>query len=69
MQVSKDEVVNLISGGKDYALTAEKLGYANVQMVYNWPNKIGVTLLKSIVLRMRAARIAVPKEWEKPKSK
>jgi len=65
MQVKKMDVVKHISGGKDYALTAEKLGYANVQMVYNWPNKIGVTLLKAIMLRMRANGIAVPEKWVK----
>lgn len=65
--VKKEDVVKHISGGKDYAKTAELLEYANVQMVYNWPKKIGITLLKAIVQRMRIARIPVPADWIAPK--
>ena len=65
MAVKKDDVVKHISGGKDYALTASRLGYANVHMVYNWPSKIGTSLLKAIMLRMRAEGIEIPDAWKR----
>jgi hypothetical protein len=59
-------VVKQIGGHKNaYSLTAEKLGYANVQMVYNWPHEISRSLMASIILRMRAGQIDVPASWVK----
>lgn len=69
MRLKKNDVVERIAGKKDYVLCAEKLGYSSVQIVYNWPKLMGPTLMKSIVLRMRANRIAVPDEWKSPKGK
>jgi len=67
MKLTKLQVVKHLTGAKDYAKAAEMLGYANVQMVYNWPNQIGRTLRKAIILRMRANGIEVPESWKFPK--
>lgn len=63
MFIYKRDVIQCISGGDNYALTAKKLGYASAQVVYNWPQKIGEGQMKAIILRMKAARIKIPDEW------
>lgn len=66
MKFDKEDVCKYLSGSaKGYKITAKKLGYENVQMVYNWPRYIGLPLMKAIVLRMRANGIEVPDSWKK----
>ena len=64
--MDKLTVVQYIGKGSQ-AKTAARLGYRNVQMVYNWPDTIHAGLLDAIKLRMAAKRIAIPKEWGKRK--
>jgi hypothetical protein len=68
MKIDKEDVCKEISGSaKGYVITAERLGYENIQSVYNWPRYIGRPAMKAIILRMRANGIPVPEGWNLPK--
>ena len=45
------------------AVIAEKLGYADRNCIYNWPDPIPQGTMKSVVMRMRATGIKVPRDW------
>ena len=53
-------------GGREKA--AKKLGYSQPQCVTNWPDPIPDATVKSIIRRMRSARIPVPR-WLKVDAK
>lgn len=60
--MNKLNVINYIGNGSQL-VTSERLGYKSIQSVYNWPEVLGKGRMDAIILRMRAYKIPVPKDW------
>lgn len=59
--MKKEMVRDFFDGAQNLA---DRLGYRHRNVYYRWPSILTDRIKQQIFMRMKAARISIPKEWK-----